>query len=107
VSGYEMSRSLSQIGKPTSAIIMTENNQGNMLGRWTPSVDYPPGFRNRYTIDAQNMAYGPHAQGKLSNFLLADGHVEALSWRDTATKPDGTFYYVGPDFRDTMWDTTK
>jgi prepilin-type N-terminal cleavage/methylation domain-containing protein/prepilin-type processing-associated H-X9-DG protein len=108
VCGYRMSRSVSQVTKPSGSIVMTENMQynDNMLGRWTPAMDYPPGFRNRNTV-GWTMVNGPHAEGRESNFLMGDGHVEALGFRETATKADGTEYYAGPDFSGTMWDAGR
>jgi len=104
ISGRDESRPAGQSRNPSRAIAMTEQNQGNMLGRWTPALDYPPAFRNRFTIGGQETRNAPHYRGRRANFTFADGHGEALDFEATATKPDGTFYWVGPDFNDTMWD---
>ena len=106
VSGPGHARRLAEIHSTTDAIVMTENNGGNMLGRWTPALDYPPGFRNRNNTGWATVK-AAHADGRLSNFLMADGHVEALNFLTTATKADGTAYFAGADFTTTMWDAAK
>lgn len=106
VSGNGHSRRVSTIRTPSSAITLLEHNSGNMLGRWTPAREYPPGWRNLVT-SGMATTKAMHSQGRRGNFLFADGHVEALDWRQTATKPDGTFYHSGGDFSNTMWDAGK
>lgn len=106
VSGPGVSRKMSQVKDASLAIMMTENNRGNMLGRWTPALDYPPGFRNRYTSGWATL-YAPHANGRRSNFLMIDGHVESLGFRETVTRPDGSSVYAGGSFSNTMWDAGK
>jgi prepilin-type N-terminal cleavage/methylation domain-containing protein/prepilin-type processing-associated H-X9-DG protein len=107
VSGLGASRRSGSITSPATAITLLEYDGGNMLGRWTPARIYPPGWRNAVTIGGPFTAKARHRDGKKANFLLADGHVESLDWAQTATKPDGTIYHAGPDFRDTMWDAGK
>ena len=106
VSGDRAARKLSGIVHPSTAIVMSENNQGNMMGRWTPARDIAPWFRNRFNVGYVTLD-APHSDGRRANFLLADGHAEALDFEATATKPDGTYYLAGPDYRETMWDAGK
>jgi prepilin-type processing-associated H-X9-DG protein/prepilin-type N-terminal cleavage/methylation domain-containing protein len=106
VSGDQRARKLSAILHSSTAIVISENNQGNMMGRWTPARDTPPWFRNRYNVGYATVN-APHSSGRRSNFLFADGHAEALDFEATATKSDGTYYFAGPDFSDTMWDAGK
>ena len=42
---------------------------------------------------------GAHSGGRLDNFLMADGHIESLTFPDT-----GTWMAAGGDWRDTLWD---
>ncbi|MFT5128567.1 MAG: prepilin-type N-terminal cleavage/methylation domain-containing protein [Rhodothermales bacterium] len=106
VSGDQISRKQSGIVHSSTAIVMTESNQGNMMGRWTPAQDTPPRFRNRFNVGLETVD-APHFAGRRANFLFADGHAEALDYEATATKPDGTYYFAGPDFTETLWDAGK
>jgi prepilin-type processing-associated H-X9-DG protein len=107
VSGNGISRRSTTLSKPTVAIVLLEHDDWNMLGRWIPARVSPVGWRNLVTTGGPYTDRARHSQGRRSNFLLADGHVEALDWAETATKPDGTVYHAGPDFSDTMWDAGK
>ena len=109
VSGRDHSRTLHGIGTPESAIVIAEgrNIADNMLGYWKRSVIEPTTWRNYYTTGLATVKAN-HYGGLRANFLLADGHGEALSFQDTATKSDGSYPAVGPSaFLDTMWDSTK
>lgn len=106
------SRTAGQIPSPANSILLCELNPrktgGNdygMMGRWIPATQNGPTFRNIHNVPSTGISsQGAHAGGLLDNFLMADGHVVALTFRDTSTLPNGSWMYAGGNWKGTMWD---
>ncbi len=104
VSGFLTSRKTSSTANPSSAIALLEHRDS--LGRWAGARVYPKTWRNTYTLNLITLT-AMHANNRRGNFLLADGHVEALDWFKTATRADGVVMNFTNDFSDTMWDAGR
>lgn len=106
VSDTDKSRRISDVGHPSRAILLCEMNSvaaSGMLGRWTPAATSGAAFRNDTVLYPNNIYKVGHSNCGFSNFLMVDGHVEALTWFDTwqgGSASGGT----GPNWRGTMWD---
>ena len=106
VDANRQSRTMDEVSHPSRAIVLSENQGGNMLGRWTPAAESPVGMRNRvisWTPPYYNIK-GSHAGGRLDNYLMADGHVESMAWVETFTLKDGRFSVTSGSSLTTRWD---
>ena len=106
VSGIH-SRMVGEAKDPSRAILLFEHYraQGRLGDAGSQSLNGPT-YRNFYSGPFPGYTdKGPHADGSAANFLMVDGHVEALDFVEVSTRLDtGQPIYAGGDWRTTMWD---
>ena len=104
-----VSRKQSQIKRTSDTIAMFEafnDNYTGFVGNWTYALLPPSAVRNTFAPgNAEGSA--PHGSKVRSNYLMVDGHVEAMRVNETREMSSGAYTPNWSDLTDSKWDTFR
>ena len=106
ISGYDLqnmvafSRRLGSVRQPSATLLLRES-PSEVLGRYVGS-----NFSYDVAKPVLSIGSAPHYGAERGNYLLVDGHVQALFLHETVTDSTGTIR-LNNKVHDTMWDATR